>query len=136
MTKGERAADGRTYWGSRPDELAAVCVQQAARDGFALALHPDTPVVPDEFFTWLVERTTWADIEGLVRRLGDVGCAWVNLRFAFQDDGTALVRYEAKPDGEPLPNGGIPACNGGFDTNRLMSFEEFQRRYPPPVRPT
>lgn len=101
-----------------PDQLAAVCVEQAAEDGFTLELHPDTPVFPDEQFTGLAERTTWAGIETLVRHLGDVGCAWVNLRFALDETGAALVRYEAKPDGEPLPDGRIPACNGGFDRHR------------------
>jgi hypothetical protein len=133
MAQGERAEDGRIYWGRRPDELAAICVMDAEEHGFALELRPETPVVPDERFTWLVECTTWADIEGLVRRLGDVGCAWVNLRFALADDGTAVVRYEAMPCGEPLPDGGIPACNGGFDCHRLMSHEEFERLHPLPV---
>jgi hypothetical protein len=136
MSKGERAADGRTYSGSRPDECAARCVEQAAEDGFALALQPDTPVIPDESHTWLVERTTWADIEGLVRRLGDVGCPWVNLRFALQDDGTALVRYEGKPGGEPLPDGGIPACNGGFDRPSPYVVRGVTAPSLPPVRLT
>jgi hypothetical protein len=127
MTRGERAPDGRIFLGYRPDEFAAICVKQATEDGFTLELKPDTPVFPDEQFTWLTERTTWAGIETLVRHLGDVGCRWVNLRFGLDDAGAALVRYEAKPDGEPLPDAGIPACNGGFDSHRLMSREEFEQ---------
>ena len=80
-----------------PDELAEICVQQAARDGYALSLRPDTPVIPDQLAPWLTERTTWADIEGLRRRLADVGCTWVNLRFSLDPRG-AIVRYEARPD--------------------------------------
>ncbi len=104
----------------------------------SLVLRPDTPVIPDEGFPFdhyapvLAERATWADIEGLVRRLGDVGCGWVNLRFAIDSNGVAVVRYEAKPDGEPLPDGGIPACNGGFDCRQLMSSTEFERQHPRP----
>jgi hypothetical protein len=83
----------------------------------------------------LTERSTWASVESFVRYLGDVGCAWVNLRFAIERDGTAKVRYEAKPDGEPLADGGIPACNGGFDCRRLMSLDEFERLHPRPLQP-
>src|SRR6185295_6882268 len=50
MTRRAPEADGRTYWGSRPDELAAHCAEHAATHGFRLVLQPDTPVVPDERF--------------------------------------------------------------------------------------
>jgi hypothetical protein len=111
---------------------------QAARDGFALVIRPDTPVFPDEKFPFesyhplLTERRTWSEIETLARYWGDVGCGWVNLRFAIDDAGNAVVRYEAKPDGEPLPDGGIPGFNGGFDTRQLVSDEEWRRLYPGP----
>jgi hypothetical protein len=133
MTRRTPGADGRTYWGSRPDELAADCVEHAATHGFLLVLQSDTPVVPDEAFPFhrydpvLTESTTWSEIQTFVRYLGDVGCGWVNLRFAIETNGTATVRYEAKPDGQPLPDGGIPACNGGFDCQRLMPLDEFER---------
>jgi hypothetical protein len=141
MTRRAPGADGRTYWGGRPDELAAHCVEHAATHGLALVLQPDTPVVPDETFPFdaydpvLTESTTWSEIETFVRNLGDVGCGWVNLRFAIEADGSAMVRYEAKPDGEPLPDGGIPGCNGGFDCGRLMSYDEFRRLHPLPPQP-
>lgn len=56
----------------------------------------------------------------------DGGCSWINLHFAIETNGTATVRYEG-PDGEPLPNGGIPACSGGFDCHRLMPYDGFMR---------
>jgi len=126
MATGERTADGRIYRGARPDELAAHCVASAADDGFPLLLRPDTPVIPDERFPFwryrpvLTERSTWSQIEALARYWGDIGCDWVNLRFAIDDKGDAVVRYEAKPDGEPLDDGHIPAFNGGFDGRRLQ----------------
>ena len=129
MASGERTADGRTYWGNRPDELAALCIAQAAGQGFALVLRPDTPVIPDERFPFeayrpvLTEAGTWSEIDALARYWGDVGCGWVNLRFSIDDHGRATVRFEAKPDGEPLPGGGIPAFNGGFDGHRLAAEE-------------
>lgn len=89
-------------------------------------------MVPDEYFPQLTERGTWGDIEVLVRHWAATGCAWVNLRFALDDEGRALIRYEARPQGEPLrPAGRLPAFNGGFDTDRLVSREEFLRLYPP-----
>ena len=115
-----------------PDALAEVCVAQAARDGFTLALTPETPVVPDERHPWLTECGTWGDIEALVRHWTATGCDWVNLRFGLDEEGRALVRYEARPADEPLtPAGRLPAFNGGFDTHRLMSWDEFFRLYPP-----
>jgi hypothetical protein len=133
---GKREPNGQPLLGSRPDDLAARCIEHATEHGFALALHPDTPVIPDEGFPFghnapvLTERATWAAIEGLVRRLGDVGCSWVNLRFAMDSGGRAVVRYEAKPDAEPLAHGSIPALNGGFDCHRLISDEEFEQHHP------
>ena len=109
------------YRGARPSELAAYCVAYAADEGFTLLLRPDTPVIPDERFPFwmyrpvLTERSTWSQIEALARYWGDIGCDWVNLRFAIDDKGDAVVRYEARPDGEPLDDGHIPAFNGGFD---------------------
>jgi hypothetical protein len=132
VARGEQAPDGRIYGGLRPDELARLCVADAVRDGFDLDLRPYTPVIPDEHFAQLTERTTWAEIEALVRHLSDIGCSWVNLRFAIEEDGSALVRYEANPSGAPNDGGWIPACNGGFDAHRLMSYEEFRLRYPLP----
>jgi hypothetical protein len=117
MTR-KRTSDGR------PDELAASCVMAARAAGLALVVRPETPVIPMEGFPFhrytpvLAERTSWADIEAFVRRLGDIGCGWVNLRFSLAEDGSAVVRYEAKPDGGPLPDGGRPAINGGFDVPR------------------
>jgi hypothetical protein len=131
-----REPDGRTYLSGRPQELALRSVAHAATHAQSLVLRPDTPVIPDEGFPFdtyvpvLSERTTWQDVEAFVRRLGDVGCNWVNLRFTIDGDGAALVRYEAKPDGVPLPDGGIPAINGGFDCHRLMTWEELVRLHP------
>ncbi len=72
------------------------------------------------------EAGSWGDIETLVRHWAAIGCDWVNLRFALDDEGRALVRYEAQPDGEPLePDRRLPSFNGGFDTHRLMSRDEF-----------
>lgn len=120
MSRRRVEADGRVYWGARPDELAATCVESAAQQGLTLILRPDTPVTPMEGFPFdaytpvLTERTTWGNIEGFFRHLGDVGCGWVNLRFSLNERGDAVVRYEAKPDGVRLPDGGIPGANGGF----------------------
>jgi hypothetical protein len=135
MSQSQRTPDGRTYWGGRPEDLAKICVGHAAQEGFVLELKPDTPVVPDEHFPDLGRVGTWGEIELLVRHLGDIGCSWVNLRFALDERGVALVRYEAKPSGEPLSDGGIPACNGGFDCHRLLTREEFERRHPSPAAP-
>ena len=55
--------------------MAEFCVEQAARDGYALALQPDTPVIPHEHFRDLIESTTWAGLEAPVRRLVEGGCA-------------------------------------------------------------
>lgn len=137
MTPAERERDQRSYWGNRPAKLAVACVEHAKSHGLELVLRPDTPVIPMEDFPFdrytpvLTGRTTWADIDSFVRRLGDVGCGWVNLRFAIESDGRAIVRYEAKPAGEPLPDGGIPGSNGGFDCRRYMSTEEFERLHRP-----
>lgn len=95
-----------------PGHLAEAAIEMAAQDGYALPLRPDTPVIPDELAWWLSERTTWVDIDGLRRRLADVGCTWVNLRFSLDAHG-AIVRYEARPDGESRDR--LPDCNGGFD---------------------
>jgi hypothetical protein len=39
------------------------------------------------------------------------------------------VRYEAKPEGEPLPDGRLPAFNGGFNhVRRRVPRDEFIRR--------
>jgi len=83
--------------------------------GRTLILRPDPPAVADAAVPGLTETTTWSDVEGLFRALGDVGCGWANLRFSLGPDGEAVVGYEAKPDGKPLPGRGIPAANGGFD---------------------
>lgn len=125
----------RADWG--PEELAKLCVEHAATEGFVLELKAETPVIPDEHHTWLHDHGTWGEINSLMRRLGDAGCSWVNLRFALDEGGEALVRYEANPPplGEPLPEGRLPACNGGFDCQRLMSREEFNRRHPYPPAP-
>jgi hypothetical protein len=78
MVHGERAADGRIYWGGRPDQLAALAVAHAAEHGFRLELRPETPVVIDERFTGEgLASGTWSEIEALFRRWGDVGCHWV-----------------------------------------------------------
>lgn len=55
----------------------------------------------------------------------------MNLRFSLDEQGQALVRYEAKPEGEPLPDGRLPMLNGGFDAQPLMSWAEFSKLYPP-----
>lgn len=78
-------------------------------------LRPETPVVPDERFRDRnLAADIWAEIDDLHRRWAEIGCAWVNLRFGV-DDGVAIIRVEANPDGQPLPDRGLPACNGGFD---------------------
>lgn len=118
--------DPRVYPDSGAAELAAACVESAAEEGLALILTPNTPVIPDEDFPFhnctpvLTERTRWGDIEGFMRRLGDVGCSWVNLRFSMTEHGEAVIRYEALPDGEPLPEGRIAVANGGFDGIRRV----------------
>lgn len=105
-------------------ELVSLCVEQAARDGFALIINDATPVVPAPTFPFelytphLSERGVWADIAALARAWAAVGCRWVNLRFTLDVSGAALVYYEAKPDGEPLPDGRLPVFNGGFDAPR------------------
>lgn len=125
MERERSELNGRTYWGRRPDELAALCAADARAAGLVLILRPDTPVIPMEdcpfhnYTPVLTERTTWADIGSFMRRLGNVGCGWVNLRFSIRVSGAAIVRYEAKPDGAPLPLGGIPGANGGFDGRRV-----------------
>ena len=55
--------------------IVAHCVEDAAEHGVEYVLLPESPVVPDEPFPILVERTTWADIDGLGRRLGAMGIA-------------------------------------------------------------
>lgn len=128
-----RTPDGRRWRGFRPEEFAAVCVRSAAREGFSLVLLPETPVIPDEEFPFdtydpvLAERGTWSEIEDFARHWGDVGCRWVNLRFGIDDDGAAIVRYEAKPDGVALDDRDLPVINGGFDLHRLVSPAEFRR---------
>ena len=102
-----------------PHELAALCIEDAAREGFTLALTPETPVIPHEDFPWLTERGTWGEIDALSRHWTAIGCTWVNLRFAIED-GRTKIRYEAKPDGQPLPWGGPPSFNGGFDLHRII----------------
>jgi hypothetical protein len=108
-------------------ELADRCVTYAAHEGYALVLLPGTPVVPDEYCPYLTERGTWGELHRLAAQWASIGCRWVNLRFAIEDD-RALVRYEAKPDGEPLPPGQAPAFNGGFDIHRIIGQDEFLRR--------
>ena len=130
MTKGERAADGRTYWGFKPREMAAHAAAHAAEHGFHLELHPDTPVLVHELFGGRgIASGTWGEIDSLLRKWADIGCTWVNLRFGL-DGGHAIVRVEANPWGESLPDGGLPACNGGFDCHRLMSWDEFHLLHP------
>ena len=111
--------------------LAVACVGQAARDGFILTLSAGTPVVPAEPHPWLTERGMWGDLDLMIRHWTEIGCRWVNLRFDIDEAGQAVVRYEAKPDGEPLPRGRLPSFNGGFDSHRHMSHDEFRRRYSP-----
>jgi hypothetical protein len=136
MTRHERSGHRRAHRGQRPEELAALCVQHAAAHGIPLVLRPDTPVIPDGAFPFdryspsLTEPGTWSDIDRLVRRLGATGCTWVNLWFSVEDDGRAVVRFEAKPDGDPLPGGGIPVCTGSFDCRWLVSREGFRRLQP------
>jgi hypothetical protein len=108
--------------GRKLGEIVAELAQ--TRDQGSIVLRADTPVLPAEGFPFhafiprLTERTRWADIEAFVLRLGDVGCAWVNLRFSVTDDGSAVVHYEAKPGGTPLPSGSIPGLHGGFGTSQ------------------
>lgn len=109
-------------WSPRtPRELATACVESAAAEGFELELRPDTPLVPDEAFPFdtyaptLTGRGGWADVDSFVTRWADAGCRWVNLRFGIEPDGSAIVRYEAKPDGWPNEDGAPPQMNGGFD---------------------
>lgn len=116
---GERLEDDRGRLRDGPERLAEECVAQAARDGFALVLTRETPVVPDEHHPWLTKRGTWGNVEVLVRHWTAIGCLWVNLRFGLDQNGASLVRYEAKPEYEPLPAGRLPAFNGGFDTHRV-----------------
>jgi hypothetical protein len=97
------------------DALATVSVESAARSGFVLTLTPETPVVPDEDHPWLTKRGTWGDLGILIRHWTEIGCDWVNLEFGLDEQGAAVVRYEAKPEGEPLPDGRLPAFNGGFN---------------------
>ena len=85
-------------------------VESTAQDAIPLVLLPDTPVIPNEWFAYLTERGTWGDIEALVRRWAATGCEWVNLIFAVED-GVAVVRYEARPWDEPLPDGRLPMIN-------------------------
>ncbi len=108
-------------------ELAALCVADAAREGYSLELTPETPVVPDEDFLDLVERGTWGGIDAMTAHWTATGCSWVNLRFAIED-GRALIRYEANPSGEPLWWGGPPQFNGGFDLHRVIGQREMSRR--------
>ena len=137
MAQGERAPDGRTYWGWRPDEMASFAAAHAAEHGFQLELRSDTPVIVDEHFAGRgLTSGTWGEIDTLLRDWAEIGCAWVNLRFAL-DESQAMVRVQANPSDEPLPDGGLPACNGGFDCRRLMSSEAFFRLHPdPPAEPT
>jgi hypothetical protein len=95
------------------EDLAAY----AAHDDIPVVLLPDTPVIPDERHPWLTELGTWGNLEALVLHWAAIGCEWVNLQFAVEN-GVAIVRYEAKPYGEPLPDGRLPAINGGSLTSR------------------
>jgi hypothetical protein len=91
--------------------------------------------VPDEGHPWLTDRGTWGNIEALVGRWTAAGYRWVNLRFALDEDGKALVRYEARPKNEELILAGrLPAFNGGFDIHRLVTREEFVRSTHPRIR--
>lgn len=103
------------------DDLATECVEMAAVAGFDLVLRPQTPIIPDEAFPFasypptLTRRGTWGELDALLARWSDAGCRWVNLRFGIERDGSAIVRYEAKPDGWPNEGGTPPQLNGGFD---------------------
>ena len=88
-----------------------------AQDDIPLVLLPTTPVIPDERHPWLTEHGTWGNLEALVLHWAAIGCEWVNLQFAVED-GAALLRYEANPSGEPLPEGRLPAINGGSCSSR------------------
>jgi hypothetical protein len=103
----------------------------AEEHGFRLDLRPETPVVVDEHHLDRgLASGIWGEIDGLTRRWGDVGAAWVNLRFGLDDHGRAIIQVEANHSGEALPDGGIPACNGGFDRDRLLSGADFERYHP------
>jgi hypothetical protein len=105
-------------------ELAALCVESAESEGYKLELPDETPVVPDELYPDLVERGTWGEIDAMTAHWTAIGCSWVNLRFAIED-GRALIRYEARPDGEPLRWRGPPHFNGGFDLHRIIGQTAF-----------
>jgi hypothetical protein len=127
--EGERRAEGRVYWGHRPDEQAAFAREHAAEHGWTLELWPDTPVVIDEHHSDRgIAAGTWGQIETLLERWAGIGCAWVNMRFGIEG-GAAIVRVEANPFGEPLPDGGLPACNGGLDCHTILGHEEFSRQH-------
>lgn len=130
MKLGRRSAVRWRYPGMTAQAFAAVCIESAADYGFTLVIRPDTPVIPDEGHHWLTTRGTWADIDALAREWSALGCSWVNLRFALDDTGTALVRYEARVDDEPEPlgEGRLPWINGGFDVHRLLPREQWERR--------
>jgi hypothetical protein len=92
-------------------------VASTAHDAIPVVLLDDTPVIPDERHPWLTQRGTWGDLETLVLHWAAIGCGWVNLQFAVEN-GVTLVRYEANPDGEPLPDERLPAINGGSLSGR------------------
>jgi hypothetical protein len=98
-----------------PARVAASCIAAAARYGFTLAPTPETPVEPEEGHPWLTQRGTWGRMDTMVLYGAAIGCAWVHLRFAIDDQRRALVRYEAKPAGEPLPDWRLSARTVGFD---------------------
>lgn len=125
----ERRADGRIYWGRRPDQMASLAAHHAREHGRVLELRPDTPVVVDAHFAGRgIAAGTWGMIDDLHERWAEIGCSWVNLRFGLED-GEAIVRVEANPSGEPLAGGGLPACNGGFDCHLVLGHAEFTRQH-------
>lgn len=107
--------------------LAERVIAQAAAEGVRLRLGPDTPLIPDERLSRAFARPvhatgwTWAVVDELMSALRDIGASWVNLRFSLTAEGETIVRFEAKPDGEPLPSGRLPDCRGGLDAPSLPS---------------
>jgi hypothetical protein len=128
----EAAGDERVRLRAGPERLVAAAVASAAERGFALVLTAKTPVVPNDHHPWLTDIGTWGSIEVLVRRWTEIGCRWVNLQFGLDTDGASLVRYEAKPEYEPLRRGRLPSFNGGgFDAERRTSWDDLFRLHSP-----
>jgi hypothetical protein len=106
-------------------ETARYALEHAARDGHDVSLAADSPVVPDEHFPELTWRGTWSAIGELLVLLRESGARWVNLRFGLEPDGPLLIRYEARPEADPLDDPRVPSVTGGFDCHRLMTHAEF-----------